>query len=560
MDEQYTSRQMTSQQKPEGDVPSDNGEGIHSPGAANKGSLAAKARSLNLENDWLFGLGMVLSFGLYYVLGNTTLSFGLLNDPSLIPASLLPFIGLPFLLVFMVLAWFRFPLALALFPLTLPFYLEQDGAHYQKVVLGSLHFSLAEIGVLALLVVAVAQVLMRRDVRARFSWRGVWEYAGPFVIPAVIFLLAACISVVFAYSRGSAQVALRKVVLFPLIYITLVLCFVRTHREVMNLLKGLLGVGLMIGIFGVIQYVFMQNTLMQEAGGVRIYTVYGNANNVGLLIDYTLPIGLAWLVALKLSWRQRLLALAVCAPMLISLYLTHSLGSWLALAAAILFIGALSLPNRKALLIVGIVLLVAVGVFLAFEHERILSYIVGRHASQLGVGTAEKRIYLWQTAWKMIRVYPWFGVGLDNWLCHFSNNNVCQAAIYHFWIRHDPVTGYPTGLSDEPTLSHPHNIFLHVWVSIGIFGLIAFVAVLILFFWMLARILLRLRAMTLEERAPYRWLAVGVGASMVAALVQGQVDSAFLEQDLAYCFWTLCAALLILCSLSQTRWWGRLKA
>jgi putative inorganic carbon (hco3(-)) transporter len=33
---------------------------------------------------------------------------------------------------------------------------------------------------------------------------------------------------------------------------------------------------------------------------------------------------------------------------------------------------------------------------------------------------------------------------------------------------------------------------------------------------------------------------------MLAAMVQGMIDSAFLEQDLAFCFWMLVAALLLL--------------
>ncbi len=41
---------------------------------------------------------------------------------------------------------------------------------------------------------------------------------------------------------------------------------------------------------------------------------------------------------------------------------------------------------------------------------------------------------------------------------------------------------------------------------------------------------------------------------MLATLVQGMVDSAFLEQDLAFCFWMLVAALLLLRLLSGTTW------
>jgi len=106
-------------------------------------------------------------------------------------------------------------------------------------------------------------------------------------------------------------------------------------------------------------------------------------------------------------------------------------------------------------------------------------------------------------------------------------------------------------------LSHPHNIFLHIWVSMGIFGLLAFAAVLVLFFWYFARILKHLRATEINENRPLQWMTIGIGAAMLAAMLQGLVDSAFLEQDLAYCFWTLVAALLLLRTISATPWRNR---
>jgi len=178
-----------------------------------------------------------------------------------------------------------------------------------------------------------------------------------------------------------------------------------------------------------------------------------------------------------------------------------------------------------------------------------------RHTDQQGVSTITKRLYLWRSAWNMIKDSPWLGYGMDNWLCHYSRNTVCFTQIHHYWILQDPATGASTGLRDEPNLSHPHDIFLHVWVSIGIFGLLAFVAVLTLFYWLFARILRHLQsADPIECRDKLRWMTIGVGAAMLAAVGQGLVDSAFLEQDLAFCFWTLMAALLVLRVLSGTPW------
>ena len=75
---------------------------------------------------------------------------------------------------------------------------------------------------------------------------------------------------------------------------------------------------------------------------------------------------------------------------------------------------------------------------------------------------------------------------------------------------------------------------------------LAFVTALALFFWLFAHILRYLRSHPVERGAQWRWMVVGVGAAMLAAMVQGMGDSAFLEQDLAFCFWMLVAALLLI--------------
>jgi putative inorganic carbon (hco3(-)) transporter len=92
----------------------------------------------------------------------------------------------------------------------------------------------------------------------------------------------------------------------------------------------------------------------------------------------------------------------------------------------------------------------------------------------------------------------------------------------------------------------------------GIFGLLAFIAVLVLFFWQFARIMRHLGATEFKGSPHLQWMTIGVGAAMLAALVQGMVDSSFLEQDLAFCFWMLVAALLLLRYLSGTPWRSRL--
>lgn len=490
----------------------------------------------------LVEVGLILSMLCYYVVGNPNLPSGWLS-------SLNPLFALPFLLLFALLAWYRLAFAIALLPLSLPYYL------YQKNIVGNIRFSLTEIILATCVVLAVVRLLFLQDERRTWlAWSEWRDRLGPFIVPILLFMAAAAVSITVAYSQANALRAFREEVFDPLLYLGLVLLYLRTREDLRRLIVTLFATGVSVALLGVIQYVFFKNMLVLEDGVRRVHAVYGSANSIGLLFNYILPIALAWLLG-RVRWRQRMLALGLCVPMLLVLLLTQSLGAWVAIAVATLFVLVCSMRQRKLVFMGSAVLLVLLVIFIVAFHTQIMHYVIQRHTGN-GVSTVTKRIYLWQSAWQMIHDSPWLGYGMDNWLCHYSRNTVCFSTIHHYWIVKAPDTGLATGLRDEPNLSHPHNIFLHVWVSMGIIGLLAFITVLGLFYWLCARILRRLQAGSVEKSDELRWITVGIAAAMLAALGQGLVDSAFLEQDLAFCFWILISAVLLLRTLSGTSWRG----
>jgi O-antigen ligase len=509
-------------------------------------------------HDRVIEAALILSLALYYIVGNANLGTGRLFQLS-------PLISLPFLLIFALLSWYRLSFAVALLPLALPYYLQQ------KTVFSHYSFSIAEITLATCVVVALLQILQERGKwRYRLSWNELRDRLGPFALPMIVFLLIAGLSVLIAYEHRDALRAFREEVFDPILYLLLALFCLRTRRDVSRLLLAMLASGLVVALLGMVQYFIFRNQLVLEPDGIRrVHVMYGSANSIGLFFDYVLPIGLA-LIVVKMrtasgvfgSWWIRIGAIAICVPMLLVLYLSQSRGAWVAIGVAALFILALSIRSRKVLLLSGLVGIVVLGAVVLVLYRPIINFIVEGHHNAQGVSTLTKRLFLWQSAIRMIHDHFWFGVGMENWLCYYSNNSVCvnPALIHHYyWILQDPVTGASTGLLDEPTLSHPHNIFLHVWVSMGIFGLLAFIAVLALFFWLFARILIYLRSVR-NDRDPYMWwMTLGVGAGLVAALIQGQVDSSFLAQDLSFCFWMLVTALLLLRMLTGTPWRGRTR-
>ena len=509
-------------------------------------------------HDRLVEISLVLSMAAYYVIGNEHLGTGFLFQLN--PLNQL--ISLPFLIVFAALCWYRLPFALALIPLSLPYYV------YQKTVFSHYSFSLVEIALWVCLVIALLQLLIQRSAWPYWlSWQELRKRVGPFAIPILVFFLAATLSIFVAYDKTIALRSYREEIVEPLLYILLGLYYFRLRQDVTRLLLALLGTGLMVALLGMVQYFFFRNQLPVESDGIRrVHAMYGSANSIGLLFDYVLPIGLALVAARSLYkpnawafWKYRLVAVAACLAMLYVLFLTQSHGAWIAIAVAAVFIGAVSIRQRKVMLLAVLLFLFIVGIAFFFYHARITNFIFASHVDVHQVNTTTKRLYLWKSALNMIHDSPWFGYGMDNWLCHYSINKICFTHIHHYLIYSDPVTHVPTDLNFEPDLSHPHNVFLHVWVSIGIFGVLAFAATLLLFAWLFIRTLRHLRANETGKNLPLQWMTIGAGAAMLAAMVQGQVDSSFLEQDLAFCFWMVIVALLLLRVFSGTAWRGHIK-
>lgn len=486
-------------------------------------------------HERFFEIGLILSMFLYYIVGNP-------KQPILYIASISPLlnqlIGLPFLLIFVALCWYRLPVAIALLPLALPFYPQQ------RAIIDNVSFSLAEVALAICLLIAALHLLLKK--RDGLSWPQLREHIGPFFWPILVFCAAAALSILVAYSRHFAIRTFHEEVAAPLLYLGLALLYLRTRQDLTRLLVALVGTGLLIAFIGLGQFAFFWSEMAAIQGGQRVHAIYGSANSIGLLFDYVMPLAIACLLG-RVATKSRLLALGACVIMLPVLYLTFSGGAWMALSVATLFIVALSLRNRRLLLIGSALLLLLVAGGLLIFHTKIEHFLLSWHAATQGdPGSIVKRLYLWQSAWHMLQNSPWLGYGMDNWLCHYSVNTVCPNNLYHYWILVNPANGQPTGLASEFNLSHPHNIFLHIWVSIGIFGLLAFITVLVLFFRLFARILKHLNNANTAWSEQLRWMALGVGAGMLAAMVQGMIDSAFLEQDLAFCFWMLVTALLLL--------------
>jgi O-antigen ligase len=135
------------------------------------------------------------------------------------------------------------------------------------------------------------------------------------------------------------------------------------------------------------------------------------------------------------------------------------------------------------------------------------------------------RINMWGEAIELLKTRPIEGAGLASY----------QTLIvpYHHQVNGDNIEIF----------HHEHNIFLTMWVNLGLFGLIGFVWMLVWFY-----------RVGLQNIISYRLspLSIYLLASMTALITTGLVDSPYIKNDLSLFFWLLIALMIIVTCKYET--------
>ena len=445
------------------------------------------------------------------------------------------------LALFALFALLRPDLALRFVPLTVPLFFIPKG-------IWDARFGIRDAGVkiplheVVLLVTAGAAALhwiIRRlttNTQPQHKQSPFYVLRSAFYAPHALFLLAGTVALLVAWrgDRGAALREWRWLIAEPLLFYALLKneerttqreeepgAFLNSQFSILNFF--LLG-GALVGLLGALQLVgvnlvpllgtkagFSDDRILAE-GVQRATSVYGHPNNLGLYMDRIWPLALALGVAL-VGARERMGRLAFytgCAALaVLGVLASFSKGALLGGLVALPLLAMLTAGPRwvrrgllaatLAALVVGAVAALALGV------ERL---------NPLGE-TSGIRISTWGSALRMALDHPLLGVGLDQF-----------GRLYPQYI--DPALAN----TNEINTAHPHNLFLDIWLRMGLLGLAAF-GLLLAHLFRLLRPHLR--------RAASSPLALGIAAALVAALVHGLVDSFYFWPDLAFALWMFVA-------------------
>ena len=382
----------------------------------------------------------------------------------------------------------------------------------------------------------VGEVLLLAVVAA-WMVRALW--CGPPKLPSVRWLVAvAALAVAGILAAALADYPkfalrdLRTVILEPAAFFVVLASVVWDRNDVRRLLAALAAGATLAALVALVLIPF--GAVVTEVFPPRLRGTFGSPNNLALVLERAAPVALALALAAgvgessgaSVQWKWRrvagarglwLLALALLGTVLI---LTWSRGAWL---GALLGLAVAARPlwervgPRRRLAAVAFSLAALAAIVLLTGVERIGQLL------RIGDSGAVSRVAIWDAGWRMARDNWLFGVGPDNFLTHYRAYMLPEA-----WR--------------EPNISHPHNLLLDAWVSLGVIGLVALVA-LVALFW---RDWARIRRAVAGRSDP---LAFGLAGAMTAALAHGLVDHAYFLPELAATFWTLAAAVAALAAV-----------
>ncbi len=289
-----------------------------------------------------------------------------------------------------------------------------------------------------------------------------------------------------------------------------------TPKKWRSVLVAFLFVSGLVALYGIYQnFAGVSSTAswvdeeMFEQIKVRVYSTFDNPNVLGEYLVLMIPVALACICRSQTDGRKTVYA-ALLACLGLCMVFTWSRGAWLGMILAVaLFL--LIMDKRWALLgVVGILLLPALLGSNSAIANRIFS--IGNTADT----STAYRVSIWRASITMIR---------DFWISGIGPGSDAFAMIYPKYA-----------LAGANFALHSHNLFLQLWVELGIAGFGAFIALILAF----TRQTLSLACYKNRSRLTGT-ASIALTAGLLGFLLQGLTDNVWYNYKMVLLFWIVLA-------------------
>lgn len=400
---------------------------------------------------------------------------------------------------FAFLAWVKRPLSLALLVVFLPVYQIRYSAF-------GIPFTLLEVCILILTVVWLIQMFIRREhIQAPYRWA--------ILAFCVAGTIALAVSVDIRAGLGLWKAYITEPVLVYLVYMNTI----RTQKDRRYIHWALIILLLYISAGALAQacgWMHIPEPYASEAPQ-RATSVYPFPTAIGKITDQLIAFSLVFIAfgvsSFRAGIKRRLFGFTIATVFgVLGLFLSVNRGALLGVAASIFLI---ALMSRRKVITFSILGLVCIGLLFVPTVQTQIQKVFSRTDTSTDV-----RVVMWQGTWRLIAHHPITGAGLGGF-----------PVLYDQYRDASHVELFP----------NPDSLYLTLWSEMGLYGIVAFFWIFVLWFRGC------IRALKGNQYGSVEWL-IGLAtlAALVTFLVHGIVDTPYFKNDLAVLFWVLFALVI----------------
>ncbi len=417
-----------------------------------------------------------------------------------------------FLIIYLIVSWFRPKFGLALLLAILPSY-------QIKFQIFNIPFTFLEAMILGLFLVFLIQ-------NAKDIFKNKEKVLANWSFPIFIFLIIATGAMFLSPDLKAGAGVWRAYFIEPILFLLTFCGLVKSKKDL-----KIIGLGAAISVIYLSFFAFFQKFVGQGiwseevwAGKqiFRVSSLYPHPNFLGLFLGPMIFLGLgAILHFIKNKKTAFVLGILFFLLSFLALIFAMSEGAIIGVLTG-LIVWILSFKKFRKKITVGLVILI----ILIFLFPASRAYFLEKALLQDLSG--QLRINIWRGASELIKTSPLIGVGLDGY----------EKLISDFQINfYETAQGEKVFVFPQP---YPHNLFLTLWLELGFLGLLVFIWLIIKFF---------LIGIKLFKKEPI--LIGSLMAAMIAILTHGLVDTPYFKNDLAIVFWLIIGVEIILNKLSK---------
>ncbi len=378
----------------------------------------------------------------------------------------------------------------------------------------------------------------------------------PFIITFGLYFIASVISLTQAHSIMPGVMEIARYLSYVVVFL-IVVKVKFTKEQYINFAKVFGAAALIIGVFGVLQYVFNFSLnkaglyALQDAKG-RVDSTLVNPNYYSAFLNFVIPTLLLLALVYFKDKKMQLMFFAFYALYVVNLVLTYTRAAWVTMACALILI-VLIMPKRflknffKPHILIAFVILVVGVYFMPDVQSRTSSAVYAvqklifpdsdkaeapnednpdnvdedgeiieepKEDDETTNRAVVSRVTLWKTGLYMYKDNPVLGVGMGNYYVRYK----------------DFVEKYPQ-LDIGHDAYSVHNSYLKVAAETGTIGILSFLSFYVVYFLYLVRLYFQ------QRNELGKVIAAGVCVGSITFMVQNLSNNLIFIPQINLIFW-----------------------